>query len=201
MNAAASKSLVQHGVDPKEGINLEYVETVLIKFTLASRDEVLSGIPERKRLSQVDLDMKHIEEAKDLVKQNRIAERKLQRGSIRPGHYDTGVEVYHCEADVGSPTLAECLMKEGYGFRDVHFFKQLKGRPLYVVVFGFEWNTENVEDVADLQKKFAHYAGNSWTTSVWDNPNLTSTVNLTNRIRGVRPTRKVIAAKKHLFIV
>lgn len=187
--------------DPTRGIHLECVETVLVKFTVSKKEEVLSLIPARKRLNQAELDAKHIEEAKDEVKAGRVAARKLQRGSIRPGHYDTGVEVYHQELGVGSPTLAECLMKAGYGFRDVHFFEQRKGKNVsYVVVFGFVWDEPNAENVSMLQRLYAHYAAGSWTTYIWDNPNLTTTVNHTNLVRNELPSRKIIATKKYLFI-
>jgi hypothetical protein len=114
---------------------------------------------------------------------------------------DTGVEVYHEITGVSTPTLGEGLMRNGYGFRDVHFFPQQKGRAnLLVVVFAFEWAAPQAENVQELQKLFAHYAASSWTVSIWDNPNLTATVNCTKRVRE-RSTKKVVAGARYLRIV
>ncbi|MBX4189161.1 hypothetical protein KW785_01030 [Candidatus Parcubacteria bacterium] len=70
----------------------------------------------------------------------------------------------------------------------------------YVIVFGFDYSKPSGEDLADLQKKFAHYACNSWTAFVWDNPNLTTTVNFIKRVRA-RATKKIVASGKYLGII
>ncbi|MDB5194554.1 MAG: hypothetical protein JWN50_568 [Parcubacteria group bacterium] len=192
---------VRNATQANKGLELEYVETMLLKFTLGTREEVLPGIPEIRRDSQRELDNQHLTELEHEEQDIRVANRKAMRGRVRPGHIDTGFPVYNREEGVSVPTLAEGLMRNGYGFRDVHFFEQKKGRSLWVVVFAFEFGKPNAENVDELTKMYAQYAANSYTADVWDNPTLTSTVNLTRRQRGRARRKVVVASGKYVRIV
>lgn len=163
------------------GLDLEPVNTILVKFFFTNQDHVPRSIPHVDRSTSYGLDFKH--------RQSAIAAGKAELGELgrhREDRVDTGEPVINNLPLTRASLLKDQLAKAGFALRSMHWMPQIKlgKQPKYVVVCQFERGTQNGQLPPDVLEALEYLVYTArWYAHVWDNSALgkPATINFVGR--------------------
>jgi len=168
------------------GLDLDKVDTILVKFFFTNQDHVPRGIPHVDRSTSYGLDFKHRQQARTAGK-GELGE----IGRHREDRVDTGEPVFKDLPATRASLLKDQLTKAGFALKSMHWMPQVKlGRqPKYVVVCQFERGTQVGELPAEVLESLEYLVYTArWIAHVWDNSALRnpSTINFVGRDPNVK---------------
>lgn len=163
------------------GLDLESVNTILVKFFFTNQDHVPRGIPQIDRSTSYGLDFKHRQQAKAAGK-----DELGELGRHRENRVDTGEPVIKNLPLTRASFLKDQLTKAGFALKSMHWMPQVKldSQPKYVVVCQFERGTQVGELPAEVLEALDYLSYMArWYCHVWDNSNLgkPATINFVGR--------------------
>jgi hypothetical protein len=154
----------------KHGISIFSQTGVLVKFTVRSRDKVPTGIPERIRGDEGNIDSFHAAEATAQGKENLAAVSR-----VRDGRIDTGEPVYQGARNVLVDTLRMELLDHGFGLASLHYFvkKDKWDKESFVIVADYRTGGQLSKIPKEIIQALRELADPvTWTVHIWDNSKL-----------------------------